>query len=305
MTIGIDSSIAGYLVDNPQMAKSSVGSQATSADASNERARETAEKFEALLLQTMLKAMRKTTPGNTLFGSDQADMYLDMFDKQIAAGVSESSSLGIADAIYRQLVPQANTSPSVISGGLGERVNLAVSSEPSVRTGDVSSSDEPNGVSGALQFMQRIATQARETAAALGTSLEAVVAIAALETGWGSRVAIRADGGSTNNLFGIKADSSWTGDSQLALTGEFEQGEMRMQRASFRSYGSEQQSVQDFGEFIRQNPRYQQALERAENSEQFIREIHKAGYATDPDYADKAIALMHEIRAMPLATGRP
>jgi flagellar protein FlgJ len=45
-------------------------------------------------------------------------------------------------------------------------------------------------------------------------------------------------------------------------------------------------------QFLKQNPRYQQALEKADSNEGFIEGLQKAGYATDPAYAQKIISIL-------------
>ncbi|OED37935.1 hypothetical protein AB833_21920 [Chromatiales bacterium (ex Bugula neritina AB1)] len=282
MAILSDTTIGSYLVNNPQIARADDPPAVNSVD----KARDTAEKFEALLLQTMLKAMRKTMPGNDLFGSDQADMYMDMFDQELSADISKSKSLGIADTIYRQLAPQESREVGRANSLTGPMTNAVNSSSQSVRSGLPIPQEA---------FINRIVGHARSAAEALGTKAEAVLALAALETGWGSRVPQRDNGSSTHNLFGIKADQGWNGDSSQAKTSEFQNGEWTTQSAEFRAYDSEQRSIQDFADFILRNPRYGAALENAENPESFIREVHKAGYATDPAYADKAISIMDRI----------
>ena len=110
-------------------------------------------------------------------------------------------------------------------------------------------------------------------------------------------MAQRADGRSTHNLFGIKADRGWNGDTSLNGTREYSGGEWRSEKASFRAYDSEQRSIKDFANFISRNPRYRNALVNSADPERFLREMHAAGYATDPEYADKAIAIMNKIIA--------
>ncbi|MBV1952480.1 MAG: hypothetical protein KUG64_09860, partial [Cycloclasticus sp.] len=45
-------------------------------------------------------------------------------------------------------------------------------------------------------------------------------------------------------------------------------------------------------EFLQQNPRYQQVLDMAGSNEGFVTELQKAGYATDPAYADKILSIL-------------
>jgi len=283
MSVEQSLAVSDYLVGNPGIAKSSSGTSGA------DEARETAQQFEAILVQTMLKAMRKSTPGNALFGSDQADMYLDLFDKEIASSISQSGQLGIADAIYRQITPdQSGSGDGGKDGVAGAMGTVPAAMAVQARGAEVL--DEKTA------FKQRIFAEAERTADRLGTTPDAVVAIAALESAWGSRTARNTDGSSTYNLFGIKDAGRWDGPVGTSLTREFEAGEFVEQPARFRAYPSEQQSVRDFGEFIAVNPRYRNALDNASDPEMFIREIHKAGYATDPDYADKAIAILRELR---------
>jgi flagellar protein FlgJ len=56
--------------------------------------------------------------------------------------------------------------------------------------------------------------------------------------------------------------------------------------------------MQDFANFLTQNPRYETALSEADNPQRFIEELHKAGYATDPDYSEKVLSVMREVKTM-------
>ena len=73
----------------------------------------------------------------------------------------------------------------------------------------------------------------------------------------------------------------------MTETVEFRDGLMRKERAAFRAYDSLSDSVADYAQFLKSNPRYQDALNRAEDTPAFTRALSEAGYATDPDYASK------------------
>ena len=122
-----------------------------------------------------------------------------------------------------------------------------------------------------------------------------LVAQAALETGWGRHV-MAAGAASSNNLFGIKADGRWDGPSVTVSTLEFQGGVMRRVRAPFRAYESLGASFDDYARFVGRQARYQAALDAARaaggDGETYIRHLHRAGYATDPDYADKVVDVM-------------
>jgi flagellar protein FlgJ len=141
--------------------------------------------------------------------------------------------------------------------------------------------------SSADEFVNTMLPMAEEAAARIGVDPRYLVAQAALETGWGKSVMRAQDGSSSHNLFGIKAGSSWKGDSARAITSEFRNGEMVRETAQFRSYDSYKDSFHDLVTLLQTNNRYQDVVKSADNPEQFVRELQKAGYATDPDYASK------------------
>jgi len=141
--------------------------------------------------------------------------------------------------------------------------------------------------SSADDFVNTMLPLAKEAADRIGVDPRYLVAQAALETGWGKSVMRAQDGSSSHNLFGIKATSSWTGDSARAITSEFRDGAMVKETAQFRSYASYKDSFHDLVTLLQTNNRYQDVVKAADNPEQFVRELQKAGYATDPDYASK------------------
>jgi flagellar protein FlgJ len=141
--------------------------------------------------------------------------------------------------------------------------------------------------SSADEFVNTMLPMAKEAADRIGVDPRYLVAQAALETGWGKSVMRAQDGSSSHNLFGIKASSSWKGESARAITSEFRNGEMVKETAEFRSYDSYKDSFHDLVTLLQTNNRYQDVLKSADNPEQFVRELQKAGYATDPAYASK------------------
>jgi len=144
-------------------------------------------------------------------------------------------------------------------------------------------------------FLSRLHPHAQDTARRLGTSTEAVLAVAALESGWGRRPITDAAGRDANNLFGIKSHGH-DGPSVTHRTTEYIGGQPRRVEADFRRYADAGASVQDFGDFLIENPRYAPALEQAADPPRFLRALQEAGYATDPNYADKAIRVMQRVR---------
>ncbi len=136
-------------------------------------------------------------------------------------------------------------------------------------------------------FVQQLWPWAREAADRLGLAPAALLAQAALETGWGRHIMPSGKGGSANNLFGIKTGRRWSGDSVNIGTLEYEQGVAVRKKDRFRAYDSFRDSFHDYVDFLQSNPRYSKALASTSDSHEYFRELQKAGYATDPHYAEK------------------
>jgi len=222
----------------------------------------------------------------------------------------------LADRLLAGLVPSAATKPSTTAPSATTALNNS-QVPPSTRTGagplyngDWLTAQTDTTASGRLQIQGRAMAQiplapakkafssadefvntmlpmAKEAADRIGVDPRYLVAQAALETGWGKSVMRAQDGSSSHNLFGIKAGSSWQGDSARAITSEFRNGAMVKETAQFRSYASYKDSFHDLVTLLQSNNRYQDVVKSADNPEQFVRELQKAGYATDPDYASK------------------
>ncbi|KLD76224.1 flagellar assembly peptidoglycan hydrolase FlgJ [Xanthomonas hyacinthi] len=139
-------------------------------------------------------------------------------------------------------------------------------------------------------FVAQIWTHAQKAARELGVDARALVAQAALETGWGRRGISRGDGASSNNLFGIKA-TGWSGERVSTGTHEYVDGVKQSQTADFRAYASPAESFADYVRLLKTNPRYQQALNAGTDIRGFAQGLQRAGYATDPSYAAKIAAI--------------
>ncbi|WP_166364038.1 flagellar assembly peptidoglycan hydrolase FlgJ [Pseudomonas akapageensis] len=147
------------------------------------------------------------------------------------------------------------------------------------------------------EFVATMLPMAKEAAARIGVDPTVLVAQAALETGWGKSVMRQDDGSSSHNLFGIKATGNWQGGQARAITSEFRDGQMVRETADFRSYDSYQDSFHDLVTLLQSNDRYQEVLKSADKPEQFVRELQKAGYATDPDYASKISQIAKQMKS--------
>lgn len=142
----------------------------------------------------------------------------------------------------------------------------------------------------AESFVKDHASDAKNAEAAFGVPMLVALAQSALETGWGARVA-------GNNYFGIRADKSWRGEVVLITTHEVIGGVRQAQSAQrFRAYPSAAESYLDWGRFLATNPRYHDAFAVKGDPKAFARAIAKAGYATDPSYADKLCQVIDSVQ---------
>ncbi|THB67951.1 MAG: flagellar assembly peptidoglycan hydrolase FlgJ [Gammaproteobacteria bacterium] len=142
------------------------------------------------------------------------------------------------------------------------------------------------------EFVEGVWDKAKSAAAELGVDPAVLVAQAALETGWGKHVI--SDGDSKGyNFFGIKADRSWQGDRIRVSTLEYMGGVPKRLKDDFRSYDSIEESFNDYVAFLKDNPRYANALQNSDNPYLYTQSLQEAGYATDPKYASKILRVMN------------
>ncbi len=126
----------------------------------------------------------------------------------------------------------------------------------------------------------------------MGLSAKFMIAQAALETGWGARIVTDDESGAcSNNLFNIKAGKSWLGAVARCWTHEFIDGERQQVQAEFRAYAFPKESFEDYARLVSLNPRYAQAWAVRADLPAFARALQAAGYATDPQYAEKILSI--------------
>ena len=114
-----------------------------------------------------------------------------------------------------------------------------------------------------------------------------VMAQAILESGWGTSDKAKL----ANNLFGIKAASDWQGPTVTLPTQEHVNGKWITVDAKWRKYDSWGESIVDHALFLKGRPRYIAIIGNTDYKS-VCQELQKAGYATDPAYADKLISVI-------------
>ncbi|AJY12720.1 flagellar assembly peptidoglycan hydrolase FlgJ [Burkholderia dolosa] len=282
-----------------------------------------AGQFDAMFTQMMLKSMRDASPDGGLFDSHTSKMYTSMLDQQLAQQMSRRG-IGVADALMKQLMRNAgqgagaDTAAELGAAGLGTSGNEGGLAAMNAMAKAYANAAGNNGALGGARgysagsaltpplkgasgapdadaFVDRLAGPAQAASAATGIPARFIVGQAALESGWGKREIRAADGSTSYNVFGIKANKSWTGRTVSAMTTEYVNGTPRRVVAKFRAYDSYEHAMTDYASLLKNNPRYAGVLSASRSVEGFAHGMQKAGYATDPNYAKKLISIMQQI----------
>lgn len=285
-----------------------------------------AQEFESIFINMMLKNMRQSNEaiGSDLFSSNESKQYQEMLDSQMSQSLSKAGGMGIADALIRQFQGQGSVNTArpgsetaflnqVATQDLARIQMLAKhASNDLISQAQAASKNEDIDLSKIIEnlqldlnsdqapvsaqevafaspseFIQSLWPYAQATAEKLGVNPKAILAQAALETGWGKYPIAKNDGTASYNLFGIKADARWQGERALVTTLEYEDGIAKKQVAPFRAYDSFSDSFNDYADFLSSSDRYKDALRAGDDVSTFAANLQQGGYATDPKYSEK------------------
>ncbi|MGB1238945.1 MAG: flagellar assembly peptidoglycan hydrolase FlgJ [Pseudomonadales bacterium] len=312
-------------------------------EALKEVARQFEQIFLQTLLKSMRDANESIASEDSVFSGGNIRFYQDMLDQQLSMEMVQGKGIGLSEVLVKQLSGQLNMAVDtadkvsgdtrVSSDALLERAylngaNLAASailgqqgvSETQLDSALRDSIDEfkrrrdavyqregadlPDTFASSKEFVEKLLPLAEQVAGELGVDPKVLLAQAALETGWGKHMVRNADGSNSYNLFNIKPGSRWQGDTASSSTLEFKDGVMQRENAHFRAYASYEDSFKDYVQFLKGSPRYSRALESAADPVQYLNLLQRAGYATDPKYADK-ITRIFENNIVPQAAEKP
>ena len=234
--------------------------------------KEAARQFESLFMQELMKSMRQATPSSGLLDNQGTQLGTEMLDTEFATRMSGLKG-GLSDAIVRQLERQMGTAAE------------AAKAAPAVNR--VSQTTPLRAPASAGEFVALHTESARKAEAETGIPATFMVAQAAHETGWGKKAIRMADGSNSFNLFGIKAGADWKGPVARVTTTEYVNGQPRKVVQAFRAYSSHEESFADYARLMKDSPRYREVVAQAADAKRFAQGLQRAGYATDPAYADK------------------
>ncbi len=277
------------------------------ANPGTEQQKQVAKQFEALFLQMMLKRMREATPKEGLFDSQQTQMLQSMADEQLALHLA-TPGIGLSQSILAQMQQgKPGDLPAEAVQRLGQGTDLdfqtggsrQVSALMDVMRNNRASDRALAAAEGApehvINFVSKMSRAATLASQQSGVPARLIMGQAALESGWGQREIKHEDGRTSYNLFGIKAGPSWKGKVVNVLTTEYEEGVAKKVTQPFRAYSSYEESFADYARLIGTSPRYE-SVTQARNEIEAARRIQSSGYATDPQYAQKLIGVMSQLR---------
>ncbi len=301
-------------------------------NASPEALKQAAQQFEAVFMNMLMKSMREATPQDGMFDSEQTRMYTSMLDQQLTQRMA-SRGIGLAEVMVRQLssalevpppgegaapgtapmTPAAqgfplNTPQNALQGDL-DALGYSDPLRAKVPQGGMESyalglvTPQPllaiparsgEGPAHVEAFVQRLLPHAQAASASTGIPARFMLGQAALESGWGKAEIRGADGQNSHNLFGIKAGASWKGQTVDIVTTEYVNGKPQKQVDTFRAYDSYADSFRDYANLLRNNARYQNVLAQGHDAAGFAQGLQQAGYATDPNYAQKLMSVIRQ-----------
>lgn len=239
--------------------------------------------LKAMFLQSMLKSMcmgEHFLDESSPFRAKDHETFQDILDAQYTSTIAGSDKgIGLAAVLSKQLESVAAPADKPASQVTeSKQFSEVENNKPAIAVDN---------------FIKSIWPKAKEAASLIGLDPKILMAQTVLETGWGKFITKDAEGNSTNNLFNIKAGTNSEYDSVGVKTTEYIADTPFKMNASFRKYPSVEHSFNDYISLIKGSERYQGALASAGNPENYVNELHKAGYATDPEYSMKILSIYH------------
>lgn len=139
------------------------------------------------------------------------------------------------------------------------------------------------------EFITQLTPHAQEVASTYGVRPSLLIAQAALESNWGNSTLSK----ESNNYFGIKNPAG-----KQYATREFRESGWSEEDASFKQYESPYESVLDYANLLKNGTSWNENLYRevieASNYKDAAIAVGEAGYATDPEYAQKVIRIIEQ-----------
>ena len=254
-------------------------------------------KFVQMAMQMKLAANDRTSGWADLLqsmyrgiGSDRQSLIAELLQETdplpfVPEAKQKKSSQEMGQAIYQR--PEFNAAPVSTPTADDETATALESVLAEALPDPTPQPRQSTTYANKDEFLAAMTPVAKEVAEDLGISHKIVLAQAALESGWGSKV-------KGNNLMGIKSHGE-TGGVDV-VTHEIVNGKKVKITDSFRQYDSPEDSIRGYGKFLKANSRYKYFLRAgAENEDAQLSALQTSGYATDPMYAQKLKNIMKSL----------
>ncbi len=254
--------------------------------------KDAAKQFETLFMQELMKTMRESTMSSGMFDNAGTKMGTEMLDQQYAGQMTGLRG-GLGDMIAKQLERQLGEPLANMAADVAKDAAKGAAIDASKDISPNALRPVPNGKERQVEFLRQHDDAAKAAEESTGIPATFMIAQAAHESGWGRREIKNADGSSANNLFGIKAGPGWKGAVAEVTTTEYINGQPHKVKAKFRAYASAEDSFKDYAQLMKTSPRYAKVVARADSAQDFAKGLQKAGYATDPAYAEKLTKMIN------------
>src|SRR6201996_682308 len=224
-----------------------------------------AKQFDATFITMMLKSMRDATPQDGPLDSRDGAQFASMMDEQMAQQMS-NKGIGVADAMLKQLMNNAGMQSGEAGEGNSAALNaLAKAYGNAQANGSLASGVgysrnsaltpplRGDGTTNVDAFVDKLAASAQAASETTGVPARFIIGQAALESGWGKREILKANGETSHNVFGIKATKDWTGKTVSTVTTEYRNGRPERVVEKFRSYDSYDEAMADYAQMLKNN----------------------------------------------------
>ena len=248
------------------------------------------KQFDAVFLQSLLKSTRIEQHFSSIIGKSHG-IFQHTPDDENTDKVVLTSGGNIAALLEKQL-EQMIHHPSIITAPIFNTSPETCSpQQPAVSATHLANKTGSIINQSMDDFVKSIWPYAKQASHLIGLDPKILVAQAALETGWGQFIAKDLDGASSNNLFNIKSSVGTIEKSVHIQTTEYIDDRSVKTGASFKKYLSVEHSFNDYIALITNDQRYKTALAHVDDPKRYIDALQGAGYATDPNYANKIYAI--------------
>lgn len=189
-------------------------------------------------------------------------------------------------------IPSANINKTNLNQAFESLIEQAKTSNISKSNTEVAIKPNQQSNITPKNFIQEILKDGLQASKETGVPPQFILGHAALESGWGKYIPQKQDGKSSFNIFSVKVTKDWKGETVDVATTEYINGKATNRVEKFKAYQSYNEAFSDYVSTLKKNSRYESVF-NSQTSSDFAKSLQKAGYATDPQYANKLEQLIN------------